>query len=77
MFRSAAGRQAEAARRAVAPPGYGLVAWGQGDIHPFGRNDFTVNRLRILIFAGGEEIIRTKVTIPVRSSNVRMRPGNI
>jgi len=40
-----------------APAGYGLVTLGRGDINIFARDNVTVNRSRILTFAGGDEII--------------------
>lgn len=40
-----------------APDGYGLVTLGPGDISIFARDNVTVNRSRILTFAGGDEII--------------------
>lgn len=40
-----------------APSGYGLVTLGYGNINIFARDNVTVNRSRILTFAGGDEII--------------------
>lgn len=40
-----------------APSGYGLVTLGYGHINIFARDNVTVNRSRILTFAGGDEII--------------------
>jgi Filamentous haemagglutinin family outer membrane protein len=40
-----------------APSGYGLVTLGYGNINVFARDNVTVNRSRILTFAGGDEII--------------------
>lgn len=40
-----------------APVEYGLVTLGPGDINIFARDSVTVNRSRILTFAGGNEII--------------------
>lgn len=40
-----------------APVEYGLVTLGPGDINLFARDNVTVNRSRILTFAGGNEII--------------------
>ena len=39
-----------------APSGYGLVTLGYGGINVFARDNITVNRSRILTFAGGDEI---------------------
>lgn len=46
-----------AALGTVAPAAYGLVTLGYGDINIFARNNVTVNRSRILTFAGGDEVI--------------------
>jgi hypothetical protein len=46
-----------AALDAVAPSGYGLVTLGYGNIDIFAKYNVTVNRSRILTFAGGDEII--------------------
>jgi filamentous hemagglutinin len=45
----------------VVPSGYGLVTLGQGGINLFMRDDVTVNRSRILTFAGSDEIIYSKL----------------
>lgn len=46
-----------AALGTVAPPGAGLITLGNGDINVFARDSVTVNRSRILTFAGGDEVI--------------------
>ncbi|WP_454620626.1 filamentous haemagglutinin family protein [Bradyrhizobium cenepequi] len=46
-----------AALGTVAPPGAGLITLGNGDINIFARDSVTVNRSRILTFAGGDEVI--------------------
>ncbi len=46
-----------AALGTVAPAGAGLITLGNGDIDIFARDSVTVNRSRILTFAGGDEII--------------------
>ncbi|WP_028161961.1 filamentous haemagglutinin family protein [Bradyrhizobium elkanii] len=46
-----------AALGTVVPPGAGLVTLGYGDINIFARDSVTVNRSRILTFAGGDEVI--------------------
>jgi filamentous hemagglutinin len=38
-------------------PGYGLITMGYGNINIFARNNVTVNRSRVLTFAGGDEIV--------------------
>ena len=45
----------------VAPAGYGLVTLGYGDINIFAHENVTVNRSRILTFAGGDEVIWSTV----------------
>ncbi len=46
-----------AALGTVAPAGAGLITLGNGDIDIFARDSVTVNRSRILTFAGGDEVI--------------------
>lgn len=46
-----------AALGTVAPAGSGLITLGSGDIDIFARDSVTVNRSRILTFAGGDEVI--------------------
>jgi hypothetical protein len=46
-----------AALGAAVPKEYGLVTLGYGNINIFARDDVTVNRSRVLTFAGGDEII--------------------
>jgi hypothetical protein len=38
-------------------PRYGLITMGYGNINIFARNNVTVNRSRVLTFAGGDEIV--------------------
>ena len=67
MFRTMSGGDIEvltpggglqvAALGATVDSGYGLVTLGRGDINLFTRDNVTVNRSRILTFAGGDEII--------------------
>ncbi|HVQ67654.1 MAG TPA: filamentous hemagglutinin family protein [Bradyrhizobium sp.] len=67
LFRTMAGGDIEvltpggglqvAALGTAAPAGYGLVTLGYGNINIFARNNVTVNRSRILTFAGGDETI--------------------
>ncbi|WP_027578949.1 filamentous haemagglutinin family protein [Bradyrhizobium sp. Ai1a-2] len=37
--------------------GYGLITMGYGNVNIFARNNVTVNRSRVLTFAGGDEIV--------------------
>ncbi|KZD24080.1 filamentous haemagglutinin family protein [Tardiphaga robiniae] len=46
-----------AALGTAVPAGDGLVTFGSGDINIFARDSVTVNRSRILTFAGGDEVI--------------------
>jgi filamentous hemagglutinin len=46
-----------AALGTVVHPGAGLITLGNGDIDIFARDSVTVNRSRILTFAGGDEVI--------------------
>jgi hypothetical protein len=46
-----------AALGTVVQPGAGLITLGNGDINIFARDNVTVNRSRILTFAGGDEVI--------------------
>jgi hypothetical protein len=46
-----------AALGATVPKEYGLVTLGHGNVNIFARDSVTVNRSRILTFAGGDEII--------------------
>ena len=46
-----------AALGTVVQPGAGLITLGNGDIDIFTRDSVTVNRSRILTFAGGDEVI--------------------